>query len=152
MHVLDATPPPQTTLIVQKLPEVFSRTMLAELLDTEGFEGAYDFIYMPIGFKSLVAVGYAFINFVCLKEAQRFHSKFQGFSQWPVQSENICEVKWSETQGLTAHIERYRNSPLLHEDVADECKPALFTGGIRVSFPPPLKPVRAPRIRRSQLV
>lgn len=151
-HVSAAEPQRKTTVIMQKLPVVFSRAMLVELLDAEGFEGSYDFIYMPIGFKSLVAVGYAFINFVSNEEAERFQAKFQGFSQWPVSSENICEVKWSETQGLVAHIDRYRSSPLMHEGVADECKPAVFAGGARAPFPPPLKQLRAPRIRRSQLV
>lgn len=151
-HVLDATPPQKTTVIMQKLPVVFSRSMLADLLDSEGFKASYDFIYMPIGFKSLVAVGYAFINFISSEEALRFQTTFQGFSQWPVESENICEVKWSETQGLLAHIERYRSSPLMHEDVPDECKPALFASGERTSFPPSLKPIRAPRIRRNQLL
>ena len=33
-------------------------------------------------------------------------------------------MNWSHPyQGLDAHIERYRNSPVMHEDVPDEYKP-----------------------------
>jgi phosphatidylglycerophosphate synthase len=51
-------------------------------------------------------------------------------------------------KGLGAHIERYRNSPVMHESVPDEYKPAMYTRGVRVPFPPPTKNLRMPRIRK----
>jgi len=53
-------------------------------------------------------------------------------------------------QGLPAHIDRYRNSPVMHESVEDEYKPAVFSPGTgdRAVFPPPTKKLRVPRIRR----
>lgn len=49
-------------------------------------------------------------------------------------------------QGLEAHVERYRNSPVMHEDVPDTFKPVLFANGVRISFPLPTRKLRAPRL------
>lgn len=57
-------------------------------------------------------------------------------------------VNWaSPHQGLEAHIAHFRNSPVMHEDVREEHKPALFKDGERVEFPKPTKVIRAPRLR-----
>jgi len=139
----------KTTVMMRNLPNNYSRTMLLELMDSEGFGGAYDFIYLPIDFISSASFGYAFINLVSPEEADRFREHFQNFSRWSVPSEKVCDVTWSEVhQGLVAHIDRYRSSPVMHADMPDECKPAVFSNGVRASFPLPLKKIRAPRIRR----
>lgn len=44
-------------------------------------------------------------------------------------------------------MERYQNSPVMHPDVPDEWKPALFVQGVRVDFPAPTKKVKAPKVR-----
>jgi len=143
-----APPPPMTTVMMRNLPNNYSRAMLLELMDDEGFNGAYDFIYLPIDFSSTASFGYAFINFVSPPEAERFREHFQNFSKWSVTSEKVCDVTWSNVhQGLAAHIDRYRSSPVMHDDMPDECKPAAFANGKRAPFPPPLKKIRAPRIR-----
>jgi len=60
----------------------------------------------------------------------------------------VCCLGWSRPhQGLSALIERYRNSPVMHESLPDECKPMVFVNGARVSFPPPTRHVKWPRPR-----
>lgn len=121
-----------------------------ELIDSEGFAGLYDFAYLPIDFNSHVGLGYAFINLLNAVEASRFWSHFEGFSRWarPEDSDVPCLVTWSDPhQGLTSHIERYRNSPVMHHSVPDDCKPMIFVGGVRAPFPGPTKHIKAPRMR-----
>lgn len=138
-----------TTVMMRNLPNNYSRHMLLELLDSEGFTACYNFIYLPIDFNSRASFAYAFINFVCSEDAARFRRHFDGFSKWAFPSEKVCQVDWSRPhQGLSAHVERYRNSPVMHESVDDECKPAMFENGMRAAFPPPVKRIKAPRIRR----
>jgi hypothetical protein len=140
---------PKTTVMMRNLPNNCTREMLLRLLDINGFSGCYDLVYMPTDFSSNVGLGYAFINLVSTKEASRFWSQFQGFSDWEVASKKVCEIGWSSLlQGLQSHIDRYRNSPVMHDSVPDEFKPVLFTNGERVPFPGPTKVLRAPRIRR----
>eukprot|EP00439_Symbiodinium_sp_Y106_P038344 s1688_g4.t1 len=38
-----------------------------------------------------------------------------------------------------AHVERYRNSPVMHRSVPDEYKPVIFKNGVRKKFPRPTK-------------
>jgi len=139
---------PQTTVMLRHLPNNYTRDMLLQILDSHGFSGCYDLVYMPTDFSSNVGLGYAFINLTSHGEASRFWSQIQGFSNWEVASKKVCEIGWSNLQGLQTHIDRYRNSPVMHDSVPDEFKPVLFTNGKRVPFPRPTKALRAPRIRR----
>merc|ERR1712232_995943 len=52
--------------------------------------------------------------------------KLHGFNGWGLQSDKVLEVAWcSDNQGLSSHVERYRNSRIMHESVDDAYKPAL---------------------------
>lgn len=139
----------RTTVMMRNIPNNYSRDMLLELLDQEGFSGAYNLVYLPIDFSSNAGFGYAFVNFVATEHAERFMAKFHGFRSWSVPSEKVCDVVWSMAhQGLEAHVERYRNSPMMREYVPDEFKPVLLVDGVRVPFPLPTKKIRAHRARR----
>lgn len=139
-----------TTVMLRNLPDIYSRHGLELLLDSRGFQGEYDFIYMPMNFRTKASFGYAFANFVSNSSAKRCNEVFQDFCEWDVPSDKVCDVSWSNMhQGFFAHIDRYRNSPVMHESVPDLYKPAIFSGGERVRFPEPTKKVRVPRIRRA---
>jgi len=138
----------RSTVMLRNLPNNYTRAMLLELLNQEGFAGLYDFVYLPIDFKSRASLGYAFVNLVNCKAVTDFWKSFSGFSRWKLPSRKVCFVSWcGPVQGLDAYIERYRNSPVMHASVPDEYKPTIFLGGVRVPFPPPTKMPRAPRIR-----
>eukprot|EP00929_Paragymnodinium_shiwhaense_P100452 TRINITY_DN6278_c0_g1_i1.p1 TRINITY_DN6278_c0_g1~~TRINITY_DN6278_c0_g1_i1.p1 ORF type:complete len:427 (+),score=121.04 TRINITY_DN6278_c0_g1_i1:185-1465(+) len=135
-----------TTVMMRNIPNNYSRDLLLSLVDELGFEGTYDMVYLPVDFKTEVGLGYAFLNFAEHEAAAKFRDRFKGFRDWKVLSEKVCEVSWSDAlQGLHHHIQRYRNSPVMHETVPDVFKPALFENGQRVAFPPPTKKIRAPR-------
>jgi len=140
--------PGQTTVMLQHLPNSYSRTMLLDMIDSAGFAGQYDFVYLPIDFLTRACYGYTFINFLEPAQASRFWSTFDGFTQWVLPSKKTCEAFWSKPfQGLEANISRYRNSPVMHEGVPDCYKPVLFVNGVRGPFPPPTKKLRMPRLR-----
>jgi len=138
---------PRTSVMLRNLPNSYTRQLLCNLLDVEGFAGKYDFVYLPIDFKTRLSLAYAFINFINAEEATHFWQHFHGFSNWAVPSHKVARVNWSDSQGLATHIERYRSSPVMHEAVPDDFKPALFQGGQRVPFPAANAKVRAPRCR-----
>jgi len=140
--------PVRLSVMMRNLPNVYSKAMLLELLDVEGFNGCVDFLYLPIDFHTGMGVGYAFLNFTSGRVAEAFYQHFTGYNQWISPSNKVCEVTWSATlHGLDAHIEKYRNSPVMHKSVPDEYKPALFRGMKQTPFPPPTKTIRAPRLR-----
>lgn len=144
-----ATIDTRTTLMMRNVPNDYSRAMLLDLLNKQGFATSYDFIYLPIDFRTEAGLGYAFINLSSPGEAERFRQIFHGFSDWDVITQKVCEVSWSDAlQGLQCHIDRYKNSPVMHESVPDVFKPALYEQGKRMPFPEATKRIRAPRLRR----
>eukprot|EP00971_Amphidinium_carterae_P152300 3018381-Amphidinium_carterae.1 len=79
------------------------------------------------------------------ESAVRLKETLDGFKDWAFDSQKVCEAVWaSPHQGLAPNIERYRNSPVMHDSVSDEFKPLLFKAGTRVAFPRPTKAIRAP--------
>lgn len=138
----------KTTVMLRNVPYNVTRDSVIKMMDDAGFKGLYDFIYMPIDFRSKSGFGYAFINLVSNAAAEQFFAHFNGFADWEIKSQKVAEVTWTESnQGLDVHVDRYRNSPVMHEVVPDEFKPAMFNAGVRVAFPEPTKPIRAPRFR-----
>jgi hypothetical protein len=139
----------RTTVMLRNVPNNYSRAMLIDLLDSEGFQAQYDFLYLPIDFTTRACLGYGFVNLISHEVACEFMRAFEDFSDWIIPSRKHCIVSWSGPhQGLQEHIERYRNSPVMHTAVSDECKPIIFKQGARMIFPPPTKKIRAPRIRQ----
>jgi len=139
-------PSSRTTLMLRNLPNDYGRDDVLQMLEQDGFAKCFDFFYYPTDFKSRAGLGYAFVNFATHADAVRAWDHFQGFSGWEVRTRKVLEVSWAAPlQGLNAYVERYRNSPVMHESVPEEFRPLLFIGGARTPFPGPTKKVRFPR-------
>lgn len=54
----------RTTVMLRNLPNNYTREMFLEMLDSEGFRGSYDFVYLPCDFHRKANLGYAFVNMV----------------------------------------------------------------------------------------
>lgn len=137
----------RTTLMFRNLPKSFTRTRFVEILEEEGFGGSFDFVYLPADFETCVGSGYAFVSFTLHEAAVRARGHFHGFTAWQSASPSkACNVAWSgPVQGLDAHVKKYQNSPVMHESVPDECRPAIWNNGVRVAFPKPTRRIRMPR-------
>merc|ERR1719408_928448 len=99
-------------------------------------------------FRNAVNLGYAFVNLLSHDSALELMGKFQDFAEWMFDSSKVCEVSWAHPhQGLSEHVERYRNSPVMHPSMPDEYKPMVFKNGVQVAFPAPTKAIRAPKLR-----
>jgi hypothetical protein len=137
----------KTTVMIRNIPNNVTRADLLDRLASHGFQFSFDFVYLPIDIKRDANLGYAFVNFLTNEVADRFYVSFNGFRNWGFASNKVSEVSWGSLHGLDAHIERYRNSPVMHKDVPDEHRPVLFNEGQRVPFPAPTKRIRAPRMK-----
>lgn len=147
-----AQPPPPpvngTTIMLRNLPNKYTQELLVELLNNQGFTGKYDFVYLPMDFRNGVNLGYAFVNLLSHPDALQAIDIFQGFVNWDFESSKVCEVSWAHPhQGLSEHVERYRNSPVMHPSTPEEYKPMVFQNGVRVPFPAPTKAIRAPKLK-----
>lgn len=137
-----------TTVMLRNIPIRYTQTMLLTLLGEHGFAQSYDFVYLPMDFRNGVNLGYAFVNLLLHQDAAEVMEIFHGFSSWYLDSSKICEVTWAHPhQGLAEHVERYRNSPVMHSSMPDEYKPMVFKNGMRLAFPVSTKAIRAPKLR-----
>lgn len=138
----------RTSLMLRNIPNDYSRDGFMSLLDSEGFRGRYDFLYLPIDFQRKASLGYCFVNCVAPEDAQRLIEHFDGFDRWSVGSRKVCEVKWGEPlQGLQPHLERFRNHSVMHHAVPDEFKPVWLRHGMRTPFPCPTRKLRPPQVQ-----
>lgn len=127
-----------TTLMVRNLASDLTQAALVEEFVALGFQGSFDFVYMPINFRAQGNFGYAFVNFTSHAAASQAMQQIECLG-W--------NGMWSTCQGLSGNVDRYRNSPLMHEQVSSDCKPALYDcNSNRVPFPAPTKHITKPRI------
>jgi hypothetical protein len=129
----------RTTVRLCALPYTTDRAKLLRILDRNGFNDKYDFVYVPIRFKTKQCLGFSFVNFTSAEVANEFRSFFDGYTKWEVKSHKIAHTDWSRLQGLEANRSHFKDHPLMHRAVEDRFKPALYHHGRRVPFPPPNK-------------
>jgi hypothetical protein len=144
-----------TTLMLKNIPNNCSREQFLDLLDTHGFRGLYDFVYLPLDFnrgalkgRRCFNKGYAFVNIMSVEKAQALKTQFNSF-QWSAwgdafDSAKVCEVVDAQLQGCLKNVNRYRNSRVMHEDVPDAHKPMLFGASGRIPFPSPTRKLKHP--------
>jgi len=141
----------KTTVMLRNCPNDIRRDDICDILDEQGLTGKYDFVYFPMDFLREAGLGYVFVNFTSHESAVKAFAVMQGYSDWPIPTLKECRVSWGEPiQGLQQNIERYQNSPVMHEDVPEEYKPIILESGLRVPFPPPTKRIKAPRMKRTK--
>jgi hypothetical protein len=142
-----------TTIIIKFLPVDWKQSVLIALLVQQGFHGRFNFVYMPMNFRTGSNVGYAFVNLQDHSTALDLMQKLEedvGFGKGKLLKPRGLKTEWGSCQGYAANIERFRNSSVMHSVVPPECKPALYDQeGNAVSFPPPTEHVRKPRIHMS---
>jgi len=140
------------TVMLRNVPPAFGRSDLLAFLDGNGFGRRYDFVYLPVDFTHNLGLGYALVGLVDHESARAVMQSLQGLCFPSTCGSFHCEASWSEPhRGLAGHIERYRNSPVMHPSMPDEYKPVIFVNGQRVPFPPPTKSIRPPRIRHPKV-
>jgi len=138
----------EQTVMIQNLPREFNNHCLCAVLFHLGFCGQFDFVYVPVDFNHCASYGFAFVNFLYSDQAEQFRRCFPQYARTCMPGCQRCHVRLNApVQGLEDNIERYRNSPVMHEAVPAQYKPLLFDGGVPVAFPAPTKSIRFPRFR-----
>jgi hypothetical protein len=129
---------------MKNIPMGCSRTEFLGFLDSHGFWGSYNLVYIPTNFRTWEGCGYAFVNMETHEAAERIIATLHGFEGWCSEGMEKLDVSYSDVQGLDAHVDRFRNSPVMHPDVPQEYKPVLLAGGVHVAFPTPTRKIKAP--------
>jgi len=97
-----------TTVMVCHIPCRVAQDELISVINSLGFIGQYDFVYMPLGGKTSSVgssnLGYAFINFAAPRYVANFYAAFEGYRFTGSQSKKKCTIKPAIVQGLEDNI------------------------------------------------
>eukprot|EP00747_Dinoflagellata_sp_TGD_P183049 gnl/TRDRNA2_/TRDRNA2_37709_c0_seq1.p1 gnl/TRDRNA2_/TRDRNA2_37709_c0~~gnl/TRDRNA2_/TRDRNA2_37709_c0_seq1.p1 ORF type:complete len:411 (-),score=61.39 gnl/TRDRNA2_/TRDRNA2_37709_c0_seq1:53-1285(-) len=107
-----------TTVMLRNLPNKLSRRMLLDELRSAGFEGTYDFVYLPCDLAAKTTRGYAFLNFCTSKQAQQFRATFEGRAMSSADSTKIVSVVPATLQGYEANLAHYSSARVSRADPA----------------------------------
>ena len=104
---------PITTVMVRNIPTRYTSVGLIEVLKEHGFDKTFDFLYLPMDFRTRKNVGYAFLNFVHPDYVGKFVSQFQGLQLRANTSQKMLEIVPSRRQGFLENIGVFGASELL---------------------------------------
>lgn len=124
---------PVTTLMLRNIPNKYTQNSLMQEITKLGFEGSFDFFYLPMDIHNRSNVGYAFINFVTSEEAERFRVIFAGREFERFHCRKVGGVCDAHLQGLDANIRHFQHRAVT---VArnDQYRPLVFRGQERIKF------------------
>jgi hypothetical protein len=141
-----ASNPEKTTIVLKNLPSTLTRKELVCLLDEQGLEGLYNFIYMPFDFAKRENLGYATVNLETNYVAELAVQILKGFSAW-TESDKVLDVCFNAPhQGLPELVAFFRNCRAMHSKVPEEFKPILVQAGVRVAMPSPTRKIQEPSL------
>ena len=118
-------PEEKTTVMLRNIPNKYTQKMLIDCLNEKGFHGKFDFLYLPVDFRNVANVGYAFINFDSESTLEEFRNLFEGYKLPGFNSQKVCSVGYARVQGLSANVEHYKNSPV-NQVTIPEYKPLVL--------------------------
>lgn len=114
---LPVQPPPLDwtrvfTVMVRNVPNKLTQQLLVDEMTTSGFDGLYDFLYLPIDNETGVNKGYAFINFVEPSYSWMFRVTFDGRKLGKAQgnSQKLLTIQPAALQGFEANYAHYASS------------------------------------------
>lgn len=100
-----------TTVMIRNIPNrIGQRELVAELEDA-GFQGCFDFLYLPLDLGTMSNVGFGFVNFThpthalrCMQELPKHHFKRQR------KTGKAVAVVPAHMQGLEANLRHYEKA------------------------------------------
>jgi hypothetical protein len=102
----ESLPTVPRTLMLRGLPNKMTSTELMDILDALGFEGAYDYFYLPCDLRSLCNKGYAFINLMSEETVVAFQAQLNGHKFQGSLSTKEVAVSPAKHQGVRANLLR----------------------------------------------
>lgn len=100
-----------TTLMICNIPCKMSLQMMKDLINSKGFDGKYDFLYLPRKGHRSGNLGYAFINFPDAEVAAQFSAELEGFevSTMGMNTNKVVMIRRARVQGYASNIAKFRN-------------------------------------------
>jgi len=121
-----------TTLMVRNIPGSVTQKRVLEELRRGGFDGAFDFVYVPSSFDSRENKGYGFVNFARPESVRAFVGAWHNSRVFcSNDADPALNVSAATVQGLEANIKKWSSrvrrirNPELKPHVVPQVQPAL---------------------------
>jgi len=103
-HTVDE---PFTTIMLGNIPFWLKSHQLRTVVNMKGFEGKYDYLYIPCTSGRRSNLGYGFINLVGPEDARQFMLAIDKFCfSMFSPTEKLCSVQRASLQGREANLNR----------------------------------------------
>lgn len=127
---------PPTTMMIRNIPCKCNKQDVLKDIDEKGFQGQYDFFYLPFDRKNKSNLGYAFINFKAPESAESFQGRLDGHrfgrgSDGNNRSHKVCTISPATVQGLEANLSHFKSKAVLKSKQFAKQKPDFFVEGGR---------------------
>lgn len=102
------------TVMVRYIPSKYSQNKLMNEINRAGFEGTYDFFYVPLDNRNYGNRGFAFINFLSAQLAEEFYNKYHGkkFKHFEKEVTRDIAVMPADVQGFEESAKRFYTAGL----------------------------------------
>mmetsp|Transcript_76506 Transcript_76506/g.132329 ORF Transcript_76506/g.132329 Transcript_76506/m.132329 type:complete len:425 (-) Transcript_76506:174-1448(-) len=122
-----------TTVMLRNIPNKYTQNTLLQEINEVGFEGTYNFFYLPMDVHNRSNVGYAFINFERPVDAERFRRSFSDHRFQRFHSRKIGIVCIAHVQGLDENLRHFENRAVTQAR-NDQYRPIVLKGQRRIDF------------------
>lgn len=122
-----------TTVMLRNIPNKYTQNTLLQEINETGFEGTYNFFYLPMDVHNRSNVGYAFINFERPADAERFRRSFSDHQFQRFHSRKIGIVCIAHVQGLDENLRHFENRAVTQAR-NDQYRPIVLKGQRRIDF------------------
>jgi RNA recognition motif-containing protein len=101
-----------TTVMMREVPSKYTQGKLLREIDSSGFTGLYDFIYLPMDSRSNANRGFAFINMISEEAAEDFYRKFHGkhLRHFSASAEKTIIILPADVQGFEENALKYAST------------------------------------------
>lgn len=119
--------------MLRNIPNRYCQAQLLDEIDGEGFDGTYDFFYLPMDTHNRTNVGYAFINFTLPATMQNFIAAFSGYRFKDHSSQKVAKVSPAHLQGFHENVQHFSNRAVTHSRNC-QYRPVVVIDGQRMDL------------------
>jgi hypothetical protein len=115
--------PREMTLMVRNVPNRYTQRMFLAEIRRSGFDRTFDFIYMPMDYRTRNNMGYCFLNFTDFAFARQFVDEYEGRRLEAFKSQKTLAIQPANTQGLFGNMKSFQSC---EKEVPPEFQPIIF--------------------------
>lgn len=105
-----------TTMMLKNIPCRKNQDEVMSTIDFEGFQGRYDFFYLPRDVKFRANLGYAFVNFLTPEDASQFQTRMDGYRFVSSGSSKACQVVAAHVQGVMNNLLAFKRTEVMRSN------------------------------------